>query len=517
MGLEMLAIDAGILAGAYVYHRWIEWEPYQPPAQPTALQIPVIADGALIPMYWGTVRIRTPLLAWLGDYHVFDGTTLDPVAGADVFGTTFQYQCDMFFNCGIPFDGFSTNRLHRIWIGDLALGYLISGAGPDGLADGDGGFTTIGVADNSVAGRGTTLIGGLVEFLNGKPTQLLVDATNTAQSYAGQAMLAAGLTGPVIPAYRGVTSVLFYASGGTSWVLGESATPPSPSFEMSSIPPNAFYSIPGGTDIFGKPIFDANPAEVILDLLTGKYGKLGMDISFIDIPSFTAAAATLLAEGHGFALVDPGGRSVDNIITDILIQIDAAMGVDPSTGKIRLKLIRADYDITNLTDVPVINVDNCEAIENFAAGGWSGLVNKVRITYTNRANDYNDGTATSINQANVVGQDGLPNDVTLAFPGVVDGALAQALCARELSVLSKPTTKMTVICDRSMANLMQGDVVNVLWPEYHLSGGRVFRVASASRGLLADGKVTLDLIEDYFHTWRNVTHAGSSLGGFNFV
>lgn len=517
MGLEMLAIDAGLLAGAYVYHRWLEWQPYQPPAEPLNLQLPTIADGTFIPMFWGTVRIRTPLLAWLGDYHVYDGTNLDPPPGSSPYGTTFQYQADMFFNCGIPFDGVSTNRLHRIWFGDLPLTYAPENGHGFGLDTGDGfamGGTNTSVANNSLVGIGVSTIAGLIEFLNGKPTQQLVDGTGTAQTHAGQVMLSGGLTADEIPSYRGYASVLLWASGGTSWILGESPTPPTPSFEMSSVPIDPSYCIAGGDlDIFGNVILDANPAQVILDILTGKFGKLGLDPSYIDLVSFNASILTLLEEQHGFSLVDPGGRSADNIISDILIQIDGAMAVNPATGQIRLKLIRAS-DVASLASIPVINPDNCEAITNFAASGWPGLVNKVRVTYTDRSNGYNDSTITAINQANISGQDGLAHDIALAFPGCCSGILAQTLAARELSVMSKPMSKCTAVCNRSMAGLMPGDPVNLLWPEYHISGGRVFRVASISRGLLEDGKVTIDLIEDYFYTWRGVTVVGSTLGAF---
>ncbi len=289
------------------------------------------------------------------------------------------------------------------------------------------------------------------------------------------------------------------------WVHGTTAQLPSYSFECSSYPAVGLYGSQVGDE--------ANPADVIYDLLTGTFGKLGLSTDLVDSVSFEAAARTLLDEAHGYSRAFDELRSASEYIADILKQIDAVLYEDPIDSKIKLKLIRADYVPADCLE---INPENCQKIETPAAGGWTGRANKIRVTFPKRGSQYTDGSATAQNQANAVGQDGIVEEVVLDFRGVCTQALADTIAGRELAALSRPMFKCSAIVDRSFLRINPGDVVALTWPDWHISG-MLMRVAGVTRGSLQSGAIKLDLIQDFFYTARRVFVGGGdhgALGGF---
>lgn len=97
---------------------------------------------------------------------------------------------------------------------------------------------------------------------------------------------------------------------------------------------------------------DANPAEVLYDLITNKYYGLGRSPTRIDLQSFIDCAVTLRTEAFGISFVIDKPVDAKSVIDQILETIDATLATDPTTGKLRLKLIRADYGATPGAAVP---------------------------------------------------------------------------------------------------------------------------------------------------------------------
>lgn len=539
---QLLAIEGGLLVGSFVYHRWID--PPPPPIPASTIRLPSIQQGAPIPLIYGRCRVRTPILAWTGEPHAVPMAHGDDYSPYVPGSPPFLYTMDLYFVLGIPFKE-GVNRIHNVWAAEFKMPlcpvFLVGFTPIDmkscQLSDLDGNSPTI-FHDQALGQRcylstrgttttdGTPFVEGEVEFYNGHVAQTFFDALNAPTTGAGFWMQdkAAGDASKT-PAYRGYMSALLYggdtgvagfsghdpsiatASGFTGfgpshWAVGFTPQLQPMSFEVSS------YS--GSSPISFQTIGDdANPITVLYDLLTdGPLGKASFDPSMIDLPSWQAAASILFQEGNGYSRVIDETRTGEDICAEILAQIDGALYEDPSTGKIGIKLIRADYDYATL---PEIDPDNCESL-TYAGGSWTGLPNKIRMTFTDRQNDYIDGSSESINQANAVGQGGVIEVVNLQMPGVCTQTLADTLCSREFSALSRPMARATAVCSRELATLLQGSAVKLRWPEYHASG-LVFRVASITRGMLSDGRVTIDLIQDFFFTWRGVTDASSAQGG----
>jgi len=527
MYVELAA--GGFILGRYVYHRWVaDWLGWGPadPKPVREIRVPISEEGAPVPLIYGRCLVDRPILAWLGVPHsaFVDPDDAEPKGTYPLVIGQHIYRCNMFFNLGIGFPN-GTQRIHRMWAGGLELlNPPIADSVAMSVLTGDGNFEHLGhtlvaygvpsvvapcLVSTRTTGAETTGIvtEGKIEFLNGNSNQTLVDpVTLEPTTNAGYRMTEPGLDDNVpseeVPGYRGYLSVFLSNQIGASphgddWAFGTSPAPTAYSWEASSYPADQL----GPSDRIG---FEANPADVIYDLLTGTFGKLGISAHLVDVDSFAVAAATLAAEEHGYSRALDELEEAGELIMGILRQIDGVIYEDPTDTKIKIKLVRGDYDPNT---VPLITPSSCREIQGYAAGGWLNVVNKIRVVFPDRQIQYRDNSVVAMNTANAVGQDNQVREAQLRFPGVCTSALAEELASRELSARSRPIAKCSAIVDRSFYRTVTGDVVALTWPEYGISG-MLFRVAGVDRGTLENGEIRLDLIQDFFYS-----HRGSVIGG----
>ncbi len=140
---------------------------------------------------------------------------------------------------------------------------------------------------------------------------------------------------------------------------------------------------------------------------------------------------------------------------------------------------------------------------DFAAGGSTDVPNKITITFTNRSDGSQSGQAYAINQANALGQDGEVREITIDMPGVCTQVVANQIASRELQARSRPIMKCRAVVNKTMLRVNPGDAIMVTWPEYGISR-MVFRVGAVNRGVRDDGKISLELLQDYFYQWRRL-------------
>lgn len=486
-------IYGGILLGEYVYHRWGE-APKRPPGRDERIDIPKTDEGSSVPLLFGKALVRKPVIAWHGN-----ADRIDDVAHAGLS----YYRIDIHWMCAIPMSG-GTNRYWSAYASEKKMGLLPS---PPVLPGGGALYSQ----DNSVT-VGNELSPDFLslpfEFWDGSPTQDLSTGSLLSLCNAD-----AGIAATEVPGYRGVMTLT--TGHQTSKLMRREPSLPDIAFELSSYPPYPSIWDSGGS-FFGtwQQCGDdgANPADVIASILCDRYGKLGRDPStYLDSASFRLAAQTLYVEGHGFSRAFEDRKATGEMLDEILRQIDGVLYQEPTTGLFVLKLIRADYDPNSLQ---TIDPTNCEAIDNFAAAGWANTINKVRLIFTNRADGYQDGSATAQNMANAAGQDGEVRELEIRMPGVCTQAIADILAARELAAVSRPLRRCRAKVSRVFWNRRPGDCVNLNWPELNISKA-VMRVAAVSRGNASENCVYLDLIEDFFYVHRGVVHPGSgTIGGF---
>jgi hypothetical protein len=452
--LVEVGVGLGLFTAEYVYHRWFEDKPVVKP-QPQEVSIPRVDEGAPIPIIYGQCRVRAPILAWAGT-PINDGF----------------YRMNMLFVVGITMaDGRgSTSRLHGMWAGDQKASWP-NPADPE---------TTL-----FVSGPGP--IGPLATYYDGNPAQ------DPGAGQLGTTQVAEGVDIFSIPSYYGYLSILLWSSGGVPWNFGTSPGVGAYSFEASSYYQIGDYPAPG---VYSQIGLDCNPANALWDLLSATLGKLGISTSYLDKPSFQAAAFKLYAEGNGFSRSFEGSQKADEIIQSILRQIDGAIDEDPVTGKLVLTLVRPVDPATLLH----ITRDNCDKLTGFSMGGWTGLPSSLRFIWTNRGKDYNDDTIVIHNQGNAVTQ-GEREEVAVEMRGVCESSNAITLADRESQALFRPIIKCRVFVGREFMRLVRGNAVKLTWSGPDISGV-VMRVADVNRGTIEDGKIALDLISDYFYSAR---------------
>jgi len=499
-----LLIAGGVLALDWAYHRWID-PPEEAKRKPVEFKVATTSEGEPVPMIYGKVRVDRPILAWCGYPQALDAASAGGLAG----DAPYLYGLDMFFVLGIPFYN-GICRVTNVWAGGELLNFLDF----DPPITGAGNFET-GINVESDLVTDTGFIGGNLEFLDGRDTQVMVDtSTGTAYNEAARRMK---LTSPggVVPGYRGYLTALLYRDGvfdplfgpSLSWSVGTSPQVSSMSFEVTSYPNTALHSKTINAD------GDANPADVIWDVLRSTFGKLGLPYTLVDYTTFRAAAEQLHVEGMGYSRVFDGRATAADVIFDVCRHIDAVVFIDhtltsASNGLIKIKLIRPDF---NPNDLQLINPNNCEDLEPVELSSRSGLVNRVRVKYRKRSEEYAERSATSDNLANVVGEDGEEYEEVIDFPGCTTEDQANVLAARELSATSKPIAKFRAKVDRSFYRITPGEAVAVTWPKYNINGA-IFRVARVIPGYANQNHMTLELIQD-FHYLHHFDISADSGGG----
>ncbi len=477
------AIYAGVIIGDFVYHRLYPDRP-KPPVR--LRLIPRTDEGATVPLLFGTCRVRTPILASATNIG------MDTAASAGLGGDGFIYSADLFFVLGIPLQGDTVrNEVIGMWVGEKKLGW------DDFVHNSDHGHGAAPSTPIIVGGDAFPPdigpISGTAEVFNGKSDQELLDpVTLVTSTAAGERLVDIALVNPRrIPGFRGYLSVFLYNGGVQGFYFGSNATPPAINFEaVSRFDPTASAAYRDNS----REGLEECPTSCIRAILVDTLGKLGLDPSYIDDASFLTASTTLNSEVHGYSRSIEDTEDATQVINDILAQIDGVIFEDPVTNTIKVKLIRQDYVIGL---VPDINPSNCQRLEGYSNGGWRNTTNQVIVTFTDRENNYADGSASSKNLANAVGSDGQSNPVTLHMAGIHTRALAEQVAARELAVRSRPVAKCRAVVDRSFWTVTPGDPVTVTWPEYNLTNV-AFRVANVDRGMPGSEEIVLDLIQDVF-------------------
>lgn len=477
MLIELTAAASGLyLLGQYIYHRIVDEKPQGPRND---FSMPIMEEGGARAKLFGRDRVRQPVLAWLGDSSTEAGSV-----GNGSPNSPAVYRASMLMTLGSGFQG-GTHNIHGGWINDVKLSWLMP------LAE---------IPNFGASG----FIGGSVEILTGGSSQQLVDGGGAAVTDAGGRMLANGVSATQIPGYRNRFSVFLF-SGAGGWYLGGSSSFPTFNFEASS-----YSSNHPQLGLYARIGNDANPVNVIFEVLTGTLDMLGLPESLVDIQSFQSAQYTLHTESHGYSRCWDKRTPARDIINDVLRQIDGFIYEDQRTGKICIRLARNDYVPA---DLPVIDRNNCRRITGFAMNSRANIVNKVRVVFENRDKDYADDSATAQNMANAAGQDGQVVEEVIEYRGCKNPTTAERLADRELGIRSKPVVKCSAHVSRSFLRTNIGDVVKLVWNAPDINA--IFRVVGVDRGEPGDETIRIDLLLDANYVWRNQIPIPPDTGGID--
>lgn len=507
--------ELALLLGSYVYHRWIE--PHPPAPQPWGVTVPQTAQGSVLPLLYGTCRVRAPVMAWLGN-DLKPGDAV--IIGNNPSGsyTAQSYSVDVLLVLGIPFTNGSAD-LSAIYAGDALVvihttplsNTIAFTGGPIPPPSFSTSFshdaqelTLTGVVysgrndqnvlDNEPSGHTNTVAFPFNDrnlffsdrvyynFINGIPSNPSLSVGTSilaAMTFSGQTMA-------LVPRYRNqVVMFVHLGLGLTSSIPGIGAE-----IKSTSIGTSSDLGVAGwNTSV------EADPIAVLLDVLTGGFGKLNLQRSAIDMPSFVAASTTLAAEGNGVSMAVEQTTDAAQFIAGLMRQIDGVYYQEPTTGKIAVKLIRAGDPV--VADINPGNIVKPMASGWYSVQGWAETPNQVLLSYSDRANNYNNTILPAQSPAGIAINGGRLRSVSVQMPWCCNATLAQKLCSRELAAVARPLVKATVKVDRSLYQLRLGDVVTLTWPELGVNRMRM-RIARLNRGKPGASTITLDLLRDQF-------------------
>ncbi len=476
MAWQLLA-SIGIKLGVWALNKYVLNDTRKAPRpRPEGIEFPLTQIGSRVPIVYGTVRIDTPVLVWIGN----QSTAFSEIDQANC------YYADMLFVLGVPpsdiLGATEAPTLRKFWYGDVEVD---NGVGLLHTNFRDTYLSTF--ATNPAEFR------ALIEFFDGRDDQLVTNyPTAVADTEIDDAFVRALVDRSLVPGYRNqmLAAVLCSTQREVSGSLGDESRVSSISVEIRA----RGYDAMTGTANY----YEANPAWVIYDLICAPVFKLALPTSKVDLPSFTAVAALLLAESHGVSVAIYEEMDARDILAGILDQIDGVLYEDQADSKIKIRLIRADYDPDDPAECPVLDETNVLGKPQITFTTWADVANQVDVTFTNRAFGYKQDTASAHRLSNAVGQDGRPRPRTVDYPFCATATLAATLAARELAIAARPVITMTMPVNRLIGtDLNTGDPVKVNLPGSNIVN-RLFRVADVDQGQLGKGEIELSLIEDVF-------------------
>jgi len=249
---------------------------------------------------------------------------------------------------------------------------------------------------------------------------------------------------------------------------------------------------------------DANPAAIVYTLLTNTWFGIGLTAAQVDTASFHAVGQTLNTEGFGLTVLVTGETSPKDLISEVLEHIDAVIWEDHATGTVKIKLIREDYVVANITQLDETNVVE---VEEYSATSWEDTYNLVRINYTDRAKNYKTTSLAIHDQANFTFQSNKIRVIDLKFPYCMTATVARKILDRELRTYSLPRRAIRLTVTREALELVPGSVFKLDWLDYDITG-MVWRVTQLDLGTLDKNTVTIEAVQDVFDAVRN-THSNS--------
>ena len=442
------------------------------PANLGDFRFPTAQESRPVPLPWGTVKIDGPNVVWYGDLRQ---TPIRVKQKTGLFSSTRQ-TVGYRYNIGIQMSlclG-EVGKLLRIWVGDKELWTTgLTGAG------------TISINEPDFLGGEDLGNGGIVgdfSFLTGSTSQTANSYLSSFQSFSGDT-----------PAYRGFSYIVW--EGG---YIGNSTNIKPFKFEIQRIPDGLDLATAhlGQNDTGDNVVntYDANPANVIYEILTDTRWGLGVSASNIDLDSFRTAGGTFATEGNGISMVVDSQKDALDILREIERQVDGVLYFDQANEVWKINLARGGYTVGSL---PQITDDTLLAVESFTRGAWEDTTNEVRVAFADRNRDYFETNAVAQDTANVNLQGGKTITATENYPGVKDADLANNIAWRDLRTLSFPLAKFRCTVDRAFYTVAPGDVVAFTSTKLGLTQVP-FRVQRIDYGELAEGRITLDLVQDLF-------------------
>lgn len=234
---------------------------------------------------------------------------------------------------------------------------------------------------------------------------------------------------------------------------------------------------------------DINLASGMADFISSKWGGAGGDVSDLDTASFTEAANILYDEGNGMSCYIQQESDVASILKSMLDQARGILFQDPSSGKLRLRLIRRH--LVQSVNVKMLSPQNVSRVNSVDKGAWQFTTNKMSIGYTSRFAEYIKDSVLGYNWNARIPNIKANRVAALDYPMVMTAVLARKILDRELKIGSSPLALFALETDRRIGNVLPGDAVTVLLPN-HGVGGVLSYVEKVAKYGIEDNKVIVE-------------------------
>lgn len=240
-------------------------------------------------------------------------------------------------------------------------------------------------------------------------------------------------------------------------------------------------------------VFAMNPAHIIYECCTNPVWARGIPTSMIDDNSFTQAANTLCAEGFGLCLIWYRREDIDRFIQTVIDHIGATIYTDRETGKIKLKLVRDDYDVS---EIPLFTPSSglLDIEEDDTASG-ENAVNEVIVVGHDPITDQ-PIRGRSFNLA-AFRASGAPVTLDQTYKGLPTTELCDRVAARDMRANAAGLRKFRVVLDRRGFRVHPGAVFRVSAPERGI-GEIVLRAGEVEDGDILNGRITVRSVQDVF-------------------
>ena len=427
-----------------------------------AFEFTTNSGGRVVPIVIGTVKVEGNFI-WSGGVRARPITQRVKVGKDDYDTVTVGYAWFADFAIGYsePVDAILEFRLNdkKVWSGNLT-----------------GSYNTLFVrtGENSDI-QGSGYSGTNVRFYNGHTTPDSFLASQTGYSIA----------------YKRLVYLVFE----DAFVGDNVRTTPKYSLvvKRTSLVPDGTggytdWSLYAEVNVDG-PYADANPSHAILYILRD---LLGVPDYLIDFDSFRQAGITLYNEGLGVSFLIERKESAERWIEEILRTVDGVLFFDYETGKIKLKLIRDDYDPNTL---PVVTDDDVEDLE-FERRGLEDLASEITVRYTDR-DSFKEASLTLVNPA-VENMTGYRKNETYDFMAVTTPSAANQILKRLLLKESYPFATVRFKTSLELFRFKPGDVIKLR--SDNLGVEMILRVLNVSGDKQYQQTVEVECVEDIFAT-----------------
>lgn len=238
----------------------------------------------------------------------------------------------------------------------------------------------------------------------------------------------------------------------------------------------------------------ANPAHILYETYTNRDWGRGMAAERLDLASFIAAADKLHAEGFGLCLSWNRQSKLSEFQQVILDHIAGVCGTDLNTGKIRLKLLRDDYDAGTL---PSFDYESgLLGIDEEQIASPADATNEMVVKWFDPVRKEERQTP-PVQNLGAIQASGRRNSTVVEYPGVAWASLALRLAQRDLRAGSSNLKRFKLRLDRRGYVIQPGDVFRISAPDRGIEN-LVLRAGQVEEGAITSGTITVTAVVDVF-------------------